>query len=83
MDNLTVDGNGIHITISIGRVTLDLYNAQGNDKTEKERDTQNANDPSNENKTGKSNARTIVEYPLQQRVKHVGSDRRMKYIISR
>lgn len=74
------DDNGIQNTLSIGRVTLAPYKAQGSDGTNWYGDTQNASNRGNEDETDGNDARIIGEFPVQHVGKHVGTGRGMKYI---
>lgn len=51
-DTITVRENGIHNTISIERVMLVPYNAQGNGGNDRDSETRKASNVSNEDKTG-------------------------------
>lgn len=78
---VTVDGVGIHNTVSIHIVPLALYNAQGNDRTDQDSETKNTSNCSNEDKTGGNNARIMGEIPVQHIVKHDETGKRIKYIV--
>lgn len=56
---MAVHENGIHNTVPINRVTIASCNAQSNDETYRDSDSQNASDRSTEDETDTKNTGMI------------------------
>lgn len=80
LDTFKMDEIGVHHTVSINRVPLANYNAEGKYGTDKDSNRRNASIRREKDETDKNNARIIGGLPVQHIVNNVDVGRRIEYI---